>query len=172
MKAKKVYYFAYGSNMSYERINSRVRGIKKVGTWMLKDWDMHFNCGHYTHSYANIFESVGKNVYGVLYEVSDKEIDKLDGYENYPHNYEKRYFVHGDGSIIYTYVSVSNKSWFGSEARPTIDYLNYLLEGTKENKLDIYHQSLLEFRTKYYSENEIKGNYANAFFDYSGYGWD
>lgn len=143
---KKLYYFAYGSNMLSNRIEERVGWVKKVSNYTLKDWNLMFNCGHSTHSYANIVPLEGSKVEGVLYEVDEWQIDILDRCEGYPRNYEKRYFIVDEESIGFVYVSVSR--YFTSDAKPTLEYMNLLLDGALQNDLEETFNKLVAYKNE------------------------
>ena len=84
-----VLYFAYGSNMSLKQIQDRCPDCKKVAIGVLRDHNLVFlsysknrKCG-----VASIEVSQGDEVWGVVYELSDADLAKLDKCEGYnPHH--------------------------------------------------------------------------------------
>ena len=74
-------YFAYGSNMSLERISKRLGFVKKLKIAKLENFELVFNCGTDTQSFANIQEKNGSYVEGVIYDLTEEQLMLLDYYE-------------------------------------------------------------------------------------------
>ena len=145
---KKVLYFAYGSNMLFERLNERVGflgEIKVVGTYKLYGWRLVLNCGEeqFTETYANIVRA-NQNSYveGVLYEISSRQFKLLDKYEGL---YVREIFQCGD-ELAAVYISYEHES----PVKPRLMYINILLAGASENGLNETYKKLLEFKKKNY----------------------
>ncbi|KXN91490.1 Gamma-glutamylcyclotransferase [Leucoagaricus sp. SymC.cos] len=79
-------YLGYGSNMWIEQMVRRCPQSKCLGIGFLLDWKW-FIC---ERGYANIIESKGDKVYGLVYEVSESDEKNLDHYENVPTSYVKK----------------------------------------------------------------------------------
>jgi len=79
--------------------------------------------------FANISPSLDDHVEGVLYEVSVKDIFKLDKREGYPKHYNRRkLIVNGEEAIVY----IANPKWVSeTELKATEEYKNHILEGKK-----------------------------------------
>lgn len=137
-----IYYFAFGSNLLSERLRERVGDAKKIGTALLPDYKLVFNCGWKKNSFANIKRCEGSVVEGVVYELDDYQIHWLDLYEGYPNNYEKFWFV-DKGKILFGYWSVNPN--FKSAANPSPHYLKYLTDGALENNLTNTYNFLIEY---------------------------
>lgn len=143
------YYFAYGSNMSRDRLQDRLGKVKKIGTAVLPGYNLIFNCGWKSRSVANIIKtSENDKVEGVIYELDDYQIFELDRYEGWPYSYEKFFFM-SEGRILFGYHSVSE--FFKSDAYPSYPYLCLLIDGAQENKL----KYTLEKLQKYEEDNYI-----------------
>lgn len=83
-RSKKIYYFAYGSNMYFKQMKERVKSAKFYSRAYLKDYSIAFNITGtiFNGNVANIIPSIGKTVWGVLYSVNQKEFHyKMDFYE-------------------------------------------------------------------------------------------
>jgi gamma-glutamylcyclotransferase (GGCT)/AIG2-like uncharacterized protein YtfP len=85
-KANRVLYFAYGSNMLSEHLDSRLTSLNIVGPPSLQDKKMLFNKRSKDGSgKANIISSPGSVTWGVLYEINTQDLKTLDkiegGYE-------------------------------------------------------------------------------------------
>lgn len=76
-------YFAYGSNMDEKQMLRRCPDAKLVGVARLNGWRLKF--AGYSRTWgggvADLTPARGKHVDGVLYRVSDEDIERLDGYE-------------------------------------------------------------------------------------------
>ena len=85
-------YFAYGSNMNPERMKQR--GIKFTQReWaILKNWRLEFNkkaSRNLKEGYANIVRDNNEAVEGILYEISEENVKKLNKWERYPIHYDR-----------------------------------------------------------------------------------
>lgn len=126
-------YFAYGSNMSKDRIISRGINFSVRNFAILTGYKLIFNkkadAGDF--AYANIITSKNEIVEGVLYEFPDYEMSILDKCEGFPKHYTKieiDVIDEYDESIrAITYIANSNKIVNG--LFPTREYLEYLLAG-------------------------------------------
>ncbi len=86
-KKKKMLYFAYGMNMDPEGMERRCPDAKAVGTATLKGYALRFRGG-----LANVEPVEGREVQGVLWEVSEKDLKALDRFEGYPKLYQRDEF--------------------------------------------------------------------------------
>ena len=127
---KKIFYFAYGSNMWSRRIELRLNEkwipfkVNKVGTYVLKGYELVLDCAdvYNKDSFANIVPKEGASVEGVLYELCHEQMMMLDRYEAL---YERQYFILPDGNIAFTYVSEYRRN----DKVPDLYYMNVLLYG-------------------------------------------
>ena len=80
--------------------------------------------------YANLVPKNGQITEGILYEIDDADITKLDKFEGYPNHYKKETIrvklVNGDNIDALVYIAQSDKIKQG--LKPTKGYLNNLLE--------------------------------------------
>ncbi|KAJ7272040.1 Butirosin biosynthesis, BtrG-like protein [Mycena haematopus] len=83
----KTLYFAYGSNLWRHQMDVRCPDNKFVGVARLPDWRWMIN----TRGYANVVPSEGDEVWALLYELSQADEEKLDGYEGVPTSYVKQF---------------------------------------------------------------------------------
>ena len=75
-------YFAYGSNLIVERITERLGKVKFLGTASIENWCLRFNkLGADGSGKCNIIESQGEFVYGIIYQISARQKEKLDEFE-------------------------------------------------------------------------------------------
>jgi len=126
-------YFAYGSNMDPDRMIERGVNFLKRERAILKGWKLTFNKIAYQNpneGYANIEKDDESVVEGILYEIPEEDIEKLDRYEGVPNHYERLSVVvqSNNGAVkAITYIANPNKVREG--LKPGRDYLNHLLKG-------------------------------------------
>ena len=78
-------YFAYGSNMNWNQMRERCPSSRFVGIAVLRDHKLAFTrksvdrgCG-----VADVVEEDGAHVWGVVYEIADLDVGKLDTKEGF-----------------------------------------------------------------------------------------
>ena len=90
------------------------------------------------HRAANIVQTPGEAVWGVAYELAYESIERLDRFEGVHLDHYRRIEVLGepeDGRrrACATYQAIESR--VGTPARPTDEYLGYVLEGAREHGL-------------------------------------
>jgi gamma-glutamylcyclotransferase len=138
------WYFAYGSNLSREQFRSRAGQILEEITGQLKNYELRFNKkmrgGSAT---ANVQQSAGKTVHGVLYRIPESAYRNLDRYEGAPEHYRRIELrvTASDGREINAQVYIATKVEKG--LRPTPHYLQTILDGAAEHGMPAeYVQSI------------------------------
>lgn len=126
------YYFAYGSNMSQRRMRERVGDFLEPRLAYLSDYKLVFNkkSSSGNNTYANVKKYPDAITEGVLYQITERELNILDRYEGYPDHYNrllKDVFLR-DGSKVQAWVYIARKEKLYGGI-PTSEYLDYLLEG-------------------------------------------
>ena len=129
--------------MSARRIRHRLGSAPSRIAVTLKDYLLAFNKQSNDGGKANIKFSPGDKVEGILYFVKEVELLTLDSYEGVAENQYKRQIfevmdLSGRQIPAVAYVALNT----GDESRPTVEYLNYLLEG--EHLLSPEYVSRLE----------------------------
>lgn len=127
-------YFAYGSNMNPERMREREIKFSKREHVVLNGWRLMFNkiaSRNPKEGYANIEPHKQEIVEGILYEIRDSDLEKLDIHEGYPYHYDKRIVEvkldNGQKVEAITYIAQPDKTRSG--LKPSKEYLNHLLKG-------------------------------------------
>ncbi|MDG1178416.1 MAG: gamma-glutamylcyclotransferase [SAR324 cluster bacterium] len=138
-----LHYFAYGSNMSARRIRHRLGWSPPRIAVTLQDYLLAFNKQSADGGKANIQVSSGDKVEGILYFVKEDDLLTMDTYEGVAEQQYKRLDIEvidlsGRPMPAVAYVALNT----GPESRPTVEYLNYLLEG--EHLLSLEYVSRLE----------------------------
>lgn len=80
---EKKYYIAYGSNLSVEQMTYRCPDAHIVGQAALEGWELLFR------GCATIAPNPKKNTPVLVWEVSERDEDRLDAYEGFPRYYRK-----------------------------------------------------------------------------------
>ena len=85
-------YFAYGSNMDIQRIRDRGVSFKTRRHAFLKGWSLKFNkisSHNPKEGFANIVQDEDGIIEGILYEVEQSDLQKLNHYEGLPTHYNR-----------------------------------------------------------------------------------
>ena len=124
-----ILYFAYGSNMSAARMKQRLGWEAPRRAATLRDFQLVFDQAGFNDpswSPANIRSEQGGLVEGMVYEVEEKDLKILDGYEKYYQRLEVKVMAAQEKKMdAVTYLSKKSRG----EKPPTQEYLNFLLEG-------------------------------------------
>ena len=81
---KKKYYIAYGSNLSVEQMADRCPDAKVVGTAVLHGWQLLFK------GCATIEPNPDRDTPVLIWEISERDEQRLDRYEGFPAFYYKK----------------------------------------------------------------------------------
>ena len=130
---RRVYYFAYGSNMVTKRLCSRVPSAKVIGRARLLNKRMVCNKKSIDGSgKANLVDSPGDAAWGVLYEVNTEELSKLDRAEG---GYQRLtvQVLTDEGDPIESEVYISTK--LTTEPTPYDWYKDLIINGACEHEL-------------------------------------
>ena len=126
-------YFAYGSNMYRKRLSDRIGFIDKWDNGTVLKKQLSFNkLGQDGSGKANLIDQEDENAYGVIYQVNESDLIKLDRFEV---GYERKTLeVQSDNNgylkaILYL---ANNLQDFIS---PNKEYMNHILRGAEENGL-------------------------------------
>lgn len=139
-------YFAYGSNMNPQRMKDRrIRFTSRIPA-SLPGYSLRFNkvaSRNSQEGFANIVPAVNDVVEGVLYDIYDADLQKLDEYEGYPEHYDRQKLTvltaAGEEEAI-AYIACPDKIREG--LKPTRKYLAHLL-AAKDMLSEDYYLRLL-----------------------------
>ena len=125
-------YFAYGSNMDRESMEKRGVTIFSMQRARLEGFRLAFNkvaSRRENEGYANIAKDPDGIVEGILYEIRDSDISKLDEFEGYPNHYDRINVTvklnNGQEVCAVTYVANPDKTCDG--LKPSRGYMDHLL---------------------------------------------
>ena len=127
-------YFAYGSNLNHHQMkNIRCVGSKYLKTIFLKDYKLSFCHPNKLNKfgYANIVKKKGSKVPGAIWEITKKHEKLLDGYEEFPNSYQKKYFYLNGKKIMFY---IMNKCFI---KKPPKSYIDTIKEGYNDCNIDI-----------------------------------
>ena len=97
-------YFAYGSNMNPERMKQRIGWSPPSRGAVLQDYQLMFDKQSNDGGKANIRPLKGEAVEGVLYQLAEKDLLSLDGFEGVStgdYTREKlEVIINGDGKCL------------------------------------------------------------------------
>ena len=123
-------YFAFGSNMSAQRMHERLGWSPSRSGAILLDYEMVFNKHSNDGGKANIMSSPGNLVEGILYSVNEEDLFILDKYEGVAAKQYKRYDIEVRYNNKNSIAAVAYKALNTAKiSAPTKEYLNYILEG-------------------------------------------
>jgi gamma-glutamylcyclotransferase len=135
----KLWYFAYGSNLDPGTFLAR-RSMAPTDTRIgrLEDFELSFDLpvGPGERGVANVIARAGAEVWGVLYQLSADEADRLDRTEGVPHGAYVRLTVsvadiRGEAIAAFTYQSGRGVAG----RKPSRRYLGLILTGARHHGL-------------------------------------
>lgn len=129
-----MYYFAYASNLSKKQMLERAPDSKPMFIATLPNYKLVFAgwSRQWRGGYATIQLSRGDKVMGAVYEISEKDLRRLDKYEGHPGNYNriKVAVFDEDGNSVeaVTYIKAGQLE----ETQPSKDYLAIIQQGYRD----------------------------------------
>lgn len=139
-------YFAYGSNMNPQRMRERKIHYTSRIQASLPGYSLKFNkvaSRNPFEGYTNIVPEAKGVVEGVLYEIQEADLKKLDKYEGYPDNYDRqkvKVLTATSQEEAIAYIACPDKIREG--LKPTREYLAHLLVARDMLSEDYYLQLL------------------------------
>ncbi len=129
-----MYYFAYASNLNRKDMAKRCPESKPRFNATLPNYKLVFFgwSRQWRGGVASIRLSRGDKVLGAVYEISERDLRRLDNYEGYPREYNRintTVFIE-DGQAIpaTTYI----KAGQAEETRPSPEYLAIIQQGYRD----------------------------------------
>lgn len=118
-------YFAYGSNMSKEQMAEpdRAPDATKVETATLSNYEFFIDA----RGVASIREKQGKEVLGVVYEITETDEKKLDVKEGFP-----KYYIKKELPMLNAFSYIDQTT---DEGEPREGYLERIIKAAKDNDL-------------------------------------
>ena len=129
-----MYYFAYGSNLNRKQMMERCPESKPMFVATLPSYKLVFVgwSRQWRGGVASIKPFRGEKVLGGIYEVSERDLRRLDSYEGYPGSYNRLNVTvfDEDGKPVeaVTYI----KSGQLEETQPSKEYLAIIQQGYRD----------------------------------------
>lgn len=141
-------YYAYGSNISLEQMRNRVGFVLPGVPHVMHNYELVFDAGSKYSSFVfcNIKYTPGKRVEGLIYELEDYQLRFLDQYEAL---YRKQFF-YLNGEKVFVYICRDPIKKLQNKHKPTLSYLNTILDGCLTAGLKGTYNELLEYKNKNY----------------------
>jgi len=127
-------YFAYGSNLNKQQMKQRCPDAKPRFQAVLPNYKLIFTgwSREWKGGTASVKPVRGEKVAGAVYEISEKDLRRLDRYEDYPTTYDhiNVLVIKDDGvaSNAITYI----KRRQSDETKPSAEYLAVIRQGYKD----------------------------------------
>ncbi len=129
-----MYYFAYGSNIDRKQMLERCPDSKPKYIATLPNYKLVFVgwARQWRGGTANIRPLRGEKVLGAIYEISDRDLRRLDNYEGYPRSANRLNITvfNEDGEPIQaiTYIKAGQLE----ETKPSPEYLSIVQQGYRD----------------------------------------
>ena len=131
-------YFAYGSNLDLPQMKRRCPSSELISKGSLPDYRLTFNkfSSGWGGGVADVIQDQGSKVWGLVFELSDTDLERLDRYEGYHKDctslYERWKTVidtpNGQVSDVWVYTVVEKQKF----VKPTLGYLQIIKDATKK----------------------------------------
>jgi hypothetical protein len=142
-------YFAYGSNMLTERLRRRCPSANLLGVATVENWAFTFSkrskhgCGMGT-----ISQSAGSKLFGVVFEIEERERNKLDAAEGLGYGYDRddafAVQMRDSSQILITTTYIANPSHYDLTLKPFDWYRALVIAGAKQHALPSDYVGTLE----------------------------
>jgi hypothetical protein len=148
--SSELYYFAYGSNMNHEQISARCSKPKAIAVAKLSDYRLAFF--GYSVTWDGGEETVvpapGNAVWGVVYQLSGSDKEKLDDAQDARMDGSGSYFhspasVTGQDGTVYP-ILLFKKDNLGTPAQPSQEYLSFIVQGAEKHQLPAAYVKTLQ----------------------------
>ena len=131
-------YFAYASNLSLEQMLKRCPDAKPKFSAVLPNYKLIFSgwSREWHGSTASIQPFRGSKVVGAIYEISEKDLQKLDRFEDYPNTYDHATIMVFNEDDVAVKAITYIKRRQADETKPSPEYLSIIRQGYKDWELE------------------------------------
>jgi gamma-glutamylcyclotransferase (GGCT)/AIG2-like uncharacterized protein YtfP len=147
----KLLYFAYGSNLDESQMVSRCPGSRVISPGCLHNYRLDFTwfSSRWSCGVADVVESKSGEVWGLVYQVTEQDLEALDRYEGFPSAYDRFQAtidaIDGEYRGVWVY-TVYDK---GSFRPPSREYLDIIRSAAEQYTFpDHYKKALKEILKK------------------------
>ena len=142
-------YFAYGSNMDPKQMASRCPGAEALGRARLADYELTFvwDSPGWGGGVGTVIPSSGREVWGVLWDLTDEHVESLDRYEGIAINAYIKDHVHveAESGLVNALIYLATDDRF---KKPSAKYIDALVKGATAFSLPTdYIEELRALRT-------------------------
>lgn len=120
-------YFAYGSNLDEVQLFQRCPGAAAEATGALVEFRLAFTAysGGWGAGVADILACPGSRVWGLVFNLTDEDLESLDRFEGYPEQYDRFVAqIDTDKGIMDSWVyAVKRKQSFVAPSRRYLDVI-------------------------------------------------
>jgi len=139
-------YFAYGSNMDMSRLSNRGVNPETRDKGTLKNWKLKFNkkasAGDW--SFANIEQSEGDIVEGLVFTIKESDLKLLDKFEGAPRHYRREILeIETEREAIKCITYIAQPEHIMEGLLPVKEYMDFLIKGSVLLSYE-YQKMLLE----------------------------
>jgi gamma-glutamylcyclotransferase (GGCT)/AIG2-like uncharacterized protein YtfP len=129
-----VYYFAYGSNLNKKQMQERCPESKPLFIATLPNYKLVFTgwSRQFRGGIAGIRPFRGEKVLGALYELSDRDLRRLDSYEGHPNNSNRLNVTVFDEDNEPVQATTYIKPKQSEETQPSKEYLTLIQQGCRD----------------------------------------
>lgn len=150
--------FAYGSNMNINRLKNRVPSAVKISNGFIEGFSLKCSkLSKDSSGKATVIKTDNKKdlVWGVLFEIDEKEKPLLDRAEGLNYGYDELIIDVNDGKEIHkAQIYIANDKSVDEGLKPFSWYKAYITEGAKENQLPNDYIKMLESINSVKDEND------------------
>ena len=132
MAVKTIKYFAYGSNLDLSQMKRRCPSSKLISKGSLSGYRLTFNkfSSGWGGGVADVIQDQGSKVWGLIFELSDTDLERLDRYEGYHKDWTNLYerwkavidTPNGQICDVWVYTVVEKQKF----VKPTPEYLQII----------------------------------------------
>ena len=125
-------YFAYGSNLDLIQMKRRCPSSRLISKGSLSCYRLTFNkfSSGWGGGVADVIQDQGSKVWGLVFEISDTDLERLDRYEGYYKDQNSLYECwkavintpNGQISDVWVYTVVEKQKF----VQPTVEYLQII----------------------------------------------
>ena len=143
-------YFAYGSNLDLSQMKRRCPEYRLISKGSLSGYSLTFNrfSSGWGGGVADVIQDQDSKVWGLVFEISDSDLERLDRYEGYHKDqtsmYERWKAVidtpNGQISDVWVYTVVEKQKFVS----PTLEYLQIIKDAAVRWKFPNAYQQALE----------------------------
>jgi gamma-glutamylcyclotransferase (GGCT)/AIG2-like uncharacterized protein YtfP len=147
---KAVKYFGYGSNLDLSQMKRRCPSSKLISKGSLPGYRLTFNrfSNGWGGGVADVIQDQDSKVWGLVFEISDSDLERLDRYEGYHKDqtsmYERWKAVidtpNGQISDVWVYTVVEKQKFVS----PTLEYSQIIKDAAVRWKFPKVYQQALE----------------------------